>query len=502
MSEFSQVTLVVTNTEQLDAGGSAVMSFDQQGGTIGADPSQQWVLRDRQGRIAPRHCLIHLLDDEFCITDVCGTTFMNGASMPIGYGRHARLNDNDVVGIGPYSIRVSFEHNSSLPVLHSGHNLDSLLEPQEGMAWEQDGDPQAMLEMDMPTIDDPLSALDELTASELTLEDYLQDQTVDDDDERRRYLSAEDQIWVGAPLLVQADNQRNDDAAIELKQDVMVHTRADRPVQPSIHPRSIEHPLDLLSDLPHEEQFQMNSQDLDPLDQIEQELGRVSEEQSAARESASVYSGFQQPDLQVEDDSEVNHMVTGPMLKGLGAHAGDPNDMGQMHALSEEMGASLRAAIQGLLELHQQVSESRYGLMNKNLQPIEDNPLRLGLSYDETIQTMFDAKRSMVHLSAPAAIEESLRTVKHHNEAVQTATTQALAQILRAFSPDVLMKRFHNYRRSNQPASVETDSWAWQMYRSYYQELTSNRQHGFEKLFWEIFDQSYDRELRLKQQEV
>ncbi len=46
--------------------------------------------------------------------------------------------------------------------------------------------------------------------------------------------------------------------------------------------------------------------------------------------------------------------------------------------------------------------------MNKSLQPIEDNPLRLGLDYDETIQVMFDSQRSIVQLSAPAAIEEKV----------------------------------------------------------------------------------------------
>ncbi len=40
------------------------------------------------------------------------------------------------------------------------------------------------------------------------------------------------------------------------------------------------------------------------------------------------------------------------------------------------------------------------------------------------------------------------------------------------------------------------------MYRSYYRELTSNRQRGFEKLFWEIFEQSDDRKIREKQLEL
>lgn len=44
------------------------------------------------------------------------------------------------------------------------------------------------------------------------------------------------------------------------------------------------------------------------------------------------------------------------------------------------------------------MSESRFGTLNRNLQPIEDNPLRLGLSYEETIRTLYDADKSVVHL--------------------------------------------------------------------------------------------------------
>ena len=58
------------------------------------------------------------------------------------------------------------------------------------------------------------------------------------------------------------------------------------------------------------------------------------------------------------------------------------------------------------------------------------------------------------------------------------------------------MRRFLAYRRAGQPLPESGDAWAWQMYQNYYRELTSDRQQGFEKLFWEIFDQAYDRTLR------
>lgn len=87
-----------------------------------------------------------------------------------------------------------------------------------------------------------------------------------------------------------------------------------------------------------------------------------------------------------------------------------------------------------------------------------------------------------------------------HNEANRIAIISALKAILDAFSPDVLLKRFENYRRSNE-VKPSNNAWAWDMYKNYYEELTSKRQYGFEKLFWEVYSQAYDKALRDKQTE-
>jgi len=34
------------------------------------------------------------------------------------------------------------------------------------------------------------------------------------------------------------------------------------------------------------------------------------------------------------------------------------------------------------------------------------------------------------------------------------------------------------------------------MYGHYFDELMSSRQQGFDRMFWEVFDQAYDRAMR------
>lgn len=167
------------------------------------------------------------------------------------------------------------------------------------------------------------------------------------------------------------------------------------------------------------------------------------------------------------------------------------NNSQDINDILSEIGKTLKATIDGLLRLQQ----AQNSLSDKHLRPIEDNPLRLNLDYAATIAILFGDQKSPVHLAAPAAVSECLSNLLIHNEANKVAIIAALTTILQAFSPEMLLSRFENYRRSNEKENMDP-AWAWKMYENYYKELTSTRQQGFEKLFWEVYEQAYDKSLR------
>lgn len=198
------------------------------------------------------------------------------------------------------------------------------------------------------------------------------------------------------------------------------------------------------------------------------------------------------------EDSSRTHISGAPLLRGMESDIGFA-DSDDMRLFLEEAGQTLRATVEGLLALHQG-EDSRHQALRTRLQPIEDNPLRLGDDYQDTVRTLFTAERSPVHLSAPAAVSESLQSLHHHQLATQVAIREALDAILHAFSPQALLRRFHGYRRGLKNDEQE-GNWAWEMYQHYYEELSSSRQQGFERLFQEVFDQAYDQQLRQLQRE-
>lgn len=190
------------------------------------------------------------------------------------------------------------------------------------------------------------------------------------------------------------------------------------------------------------------------------------------------------------ENRDVDHVAITPLMRGLEARL-PLHDSQQANDFLQEMGKTMKAAIEGLLLLQRE----QHGLRDKQLRPIEDNPLRLNMDYDTTMQVMFSDQKSPVHLSAPAAVAESLHNLQLHYQANRAAISAALDTMLEAFSPEQLLRRFSHYRRSSETGSKDA-SWAWEMYTNYYRELASSRQQGFEKLFREVYEQAYDRALR------
>ncbi|WP_338589628.1 type VI secretion system-associated FHA domain protein TagH [Shewanella khirikhana] len=426
------------------------IQMDAEGGSIGAGAGNSWVLRDRAGDIPAVFCRIQLIDGAYCVEDLCGALCINGASQTLGIGKKARLNDNDSLSIGPYLVRTSiFDVNEAQPAAKRelsawlGVPDDALLcEPREEAV--DDGVAKDTDE----SLYDPLLAI-ERQLSVLQGKSVLADMALRPAKEQQS-LVPEDNLAAGKMHVGQADTNFDPCSAISL-------SGTQRQGKEII------------------------------MDQSEQ---------------AQVPNEFEQMFADWEQQGG-QHLAAVPMMAGLGVSLAQTGNVEQQQALSMEMGAALQAAIKGLLSLHLDAGNGRYDLINKNLQPIEDNPLRLGLGYEETVRTLFDDDcRSEVHLSPAAAISESLQTLANHNQAVNFAIGEALENILASFSPEVLQRRFSQYRKASDIGRQQPESWSWTMYQHYYRELTSSRQQGFSKLFWEVFEQAYDKKIRELQRAV
>ncbi|WP_255209340.1 type VI secretion system-associated FHA domain protein TagH [Vibrio diazotrophicus] len=475
------LTLLVTNTQQLEAGKSAQFSWSNHGGTIGSSTSDTWYLQDGDGQVFEQHCEVLFVDNDFCIKDLSGETYINGSLMPVGRGKLVRLKQKDEIQLGNLCLRTLVEKSKNDD--ESDLRLETLLLLDKERLVSTETPVWGREEQQTVNILDPIIILEEQAAN-LVSQDITDHgvSNIQKSSSVECLIPKTNHLNHKKTYSFQANNEFEITSSIILKKNSQIDFKnawyADFEAE-NHTTHAIRETEDHLS-----KGITMDEKELDLL-----------EEEVAKSVSPT-------PSNRYDDDLSVSHLVAGPVLLGLGVNVSQSTDMHSMQLLSKEFGESIQACIHGLIELHQQMKVGRYGSMNRRLQPIEDNPLRLGLGYEETIQTLYDADRSMVHLSAPAAIAESLKNIGDHNAVVQSATSEALHQLLEAFSPQVLLRRFQQYRRNTEQSSASHDTWAWDMYCSYHQELTSQRQNGFENLFWEIFEQSYDRKIREKQREL
>ncbi|WP_249977517.1 type VI secretion system-associated FHA domain protein TagH [Vreelandella olivaria] len=447
------ITLVVLNSEQLEGRSSSSHVFHAEGGTLGCSDVDNWLLQDHVGRIQPQHAEILKIDGKFCLADRSGHTFINRATLPVGRNRKVALRDGDELTVGEYRLKVHLgDRQAWQPGIHS---LTTLInEEQEDVtadgAWPK-GSGDVLHHQTKQ--EDPIEALGGVIPGSLQHDPMVA-------------------LDRGTPQL----------PAIEPLEAMPVSHRGHRGEWQQQERRGEAVRLPDIKPLNGTAVQRSSDMDERQLDDLERSVGEQLEDR------------WQKPITQA-----LGHVGADPLLRGLGLDL-PFRDSEEQQAFLEEAGQTLRATIDGLRLLQQSQNDSKYPLRDRRLQPIEDNPLRLGLSFDETAETMFSAQRSPVHLSAPEAVSESLRHQGQHQAAVEEAIEQALGAILGAFSPEALLKRFHAYRGAGNRIENE-GGWAWEMYQHYYRELNSGRQQGFQKLFWEVFEQAYDQSVRRQQRE-
>ena len=448
-----RLALVVDNPQALQKGSQPRHLFDTAGGAIGARGAD-WILHDRSGRVQPIHCEIRHEDGRYFVIDRSGQTRVNDQTDPLGMLASVQLSGGDRIHIGPYRLTANLDDEAYAlpdPSRHlAEHDVGELLDSTDAYL-----DDLPNIEDDIPTLTVPLErgrtefeALSEPPPPQGLLDPLqaLEEAARPHQATSGSAASLDFRHYGQTPLSAQADLSAT---RFEAVSGAPLHAFGDLPM-------SGQHPS------------------------------------SAA--SAPSNQWFQDHFTQGGDAAG----LVAPLVEGLGAPVG-ALDAQAAHALLFEAGATLAALIRGLAVLNQAPEDQRLSLSKRTLQPIEDNPLRLAQSYPETVRALFSSDRSMVHLSATAAVEESLEQIRQQHSAMLKAVAAGLSALLQAFSPELLERRFARYR-SGQNGQALPDDWAWQMYRHYYDELSSSRQQGFDKLFWEVFDQAYDQALRMEAQ--
>jgi type VI secretion system protein ImpI len=432
MTQTSQLFLRVNNPQQLEHGSLPDFRPNQRGATIGSQGAD-WQLHDSAGSVSASHAAIRWIDGRYVLVDLCGQTYINAHRDPLGHLKLVALCDGDLLTIGKYKISVHLD----TPLDTQAYGVDHLREIN-------------------------LSHLFGLNSAEALLHDDPMLQPVETASPKADLNLSE---FTG-----QNKTFTNPDPLYHLNP---INPEPKQPIGLKTIPLRLS--TDYVADY--------TGTTRESVTHTPQQIGNALMPQEPI-----------QPPAITNMETET-HLASTPLFNALGVSL-EGMDTAQVHQRIQEAGNTLRTTIQALLQLYQADRENslQLSLLGRSYQAIEDNPLRMNLSYEDTVQTLFSSQRSRVHLTPARAIEESMQNINKSQQALVTAIQESLQQVLRALSPDHLATRFADYQ--NNDPNQTTDENNWQMYRDYFAELTSHRQSGLEKMFWEVFNQTYDRQMR------
>ncbi|MCB5205266.1 type VI secretion system-associated FHA domain protein TagH [Neorhizobium sp. T786] len=493
-----RLTLMVNNTGDLNGGVKATASFDETGGSIGSADDCQWVLADRRATVEPQHLRVLYIDGGFCLEVLAAAGLqVNGASSVIGLGDIFRVTDGDTLAIGRFEVSayVTVTSNEDEEMSQRGAqwarrfmSVGALVGDQaeeelssgnlfESRLMRRDGNIQLSERLARASRTDPLEVLDEDSKSRMT-------STKDPVAAFDRDQKAEGDIMVlkvGDIINVEPEKANR----VEMPDDLQpgsAHLTLPRvrdgkmTGKPSRAGQAPAGDMDAyLESLTTSALYprSVSTEDLRDASTRDRWLGGVESEAA--------------------DERLIDHVVLRPLCQALGLPVQDMS-VPQTNRLARDIGEALKTAIAGLMATHQRELSNKSHLAETHLHAIEDNPLRLQQPIDDTIRDLFLAQ-SPVHLSAAAAIGESLEQLRHHQRASEAATEAALDRVLQALGPVALARRFLKYK-GHAPRSGDLDAWHWTMYQHYFAEMRSDQQGGLSRMFWEVYGQVYDREMR------
>ncbi|SFT50719.1 FHA domain protein [Pseudovibrio denitrificans] len=493
-----KLVLVINNTSTLENGSKATATFEKTGGSIGSGAQCHWQLMDRHNSVSREHVRVFFQDGVYCAEAVGDEgIIVNGSNRPIPSGQRFRISDGDVWKVGAFKLTTyvvaegsELEDHSeqwagrfaAIDTIVSGHLQDEDEQSQSNIEYiladrlESDlsEDFFASNQRSNALLCDPVEVLDQQDEEGLPgNQDPLSQLNHDSEPEQQE--QDEDLLGtLGLQLEYSGKAVGIDDPQAHHRLMIMPQAKGN-------------HAMSTTSTEPVDPEMDSYLESLTNSGGQEMLVSDIQETESWHGSVSLSETG---------EEGMVDHVVLRPLLSALGLPIGDMS-LPEANRITQEVGAALRTAISGLMSIHAQQWEDRSSMNDTHLHPVEDNPIRLAQSPEQAIEDLL-LVQSPVHLNAPSAIEESLMQIELHEKASRIAADEALEAVLFGLSPENLTKRFARYK-GHAPRTGDLDSWNWQMYEHYYNEMRSGRQRGLTRMFWEIFRQVYDREMRSHQ---
>jgi type VI secretion system FHA domain protein len=166
-------------------------------------------------------------------------------------------------------------------------------------------------------------------------------------------------------------------------------------------------------------------------------------------------------------------------------------------AVQQQLGAILRIAVQGLMDVLKSRAEvkNNFRLPITIIKPVENNPLKFSMNAEDALFNLF-VKRNPGYLGPVEAFEEGVQDASFHQTAVLAGVRAAFNAMLAKFHPTHLEEVYERKLRRTALLGLGTRGKFWELYRERFEEIDRDREAHFQLLFGEEFARAYNEHLQ------
>jgi type VI secretion system FHA domain protein len=499
------VTLILDIASPQPATGSVSrQSFHEDGGTIGREKTNTWVLP--HAKVSGRHAAISYRDGVYYIEDMSRNgVCLNLPTNRLERGRRYALNSGDRIVIDPYEIRVSITRERPAGAIDREVHVD--LPDPFGTDDPLAPHPIRSSGLDTPAEDIPGQPLDPFELLGLTPVEQAAPRSAPNAADLERGPVEE---WhYQPPPVVSAPSsaavaQAADSMTIPPGYDPMAPDPApalapvsraasiQTPAPVSVSPPALETPnlASGRSTFPESPGMMPAGASFPPSDRpaLEEDPFRSRTFNRDLAPPQNPRPGAQrEPVAPTPDQSCVADFAA--VMEGAGLDPGDVTP-----EMARAFGQILRIVVTGVMDVmrsRQQIKDE-FRMQITRVKLTENNPLKFSANVDDALHNLL-VKRNPAYMSAVEAFEDAFTDLRHHQIAMLAGMRAAFESMLAEFDPDRLQEAFD--RQMNKglvPAKLRY----WDLFRERRHDIVTDPEASFKRLFGEAFARAYEDQLR------
>jgi type VI secretion system FHA domain protein len=517
------LTLEITSPQSTKPGSSR-HTFSDDGGTIGRDTDNAWVLP--HSKVSGHHALISFRAGAFYIEDTRSTNGvrLNSSRNRISPGQPYAINDGDRILIDPYEIRVSITSDESdeyraprrrdeprsMPTPPSAFDMSDPFELEDPFSPQ----PNAASGLDAPEESlgseelDPLALLD-LPARRTppqhapSAKDLERGSPLDAHFKPPAFVSVPSPTPAPAPARGPAPDAMMipddyDPLAPDEPSSIKVRpapapppVRRDRPPPPPAPP-SIDIFEPPRRPAPGAAVAPASSPAIPPAAPVIP-VAPMTPPASIAP-PAPVMPAPVTPAAPVAPAPPAPGVAALPtvnlaaVLEGAGL---DPSDV--TPELARTFGRILRVVVSGVMDVmrsRQQIKDE-FRMRMTRFRTAENNPLKFSANVDDALHNLL-VKRNAAYLGPVESFEDAFEDLRNHQIAMLAGMRVAFESMLAEFDPERMQEDFDRTNKGLVPAKLRY----WDLFRERRQDLLKDPEATFRKLFGEEFARAYEEQLK------